>query len=80
VIQSFLRPSANWRAEGTQFAVKKQRFSVEQIAAVPEQIELGLTVADATRQVGISEPAIYRWNKAVRRLRVRPDAGAQAAA
>jgi putative transposase len=43
--------------------VKKKRFSVEQIVAVLKQIELGLTVADAARQMGVSEQAIYRWKK-----------------
>jgi transposase-like protein len=36
---------------GDEFAVKKKRFSVEQI----------MTVAAASRQLGVSEQAIYRW-------------------
>lgn len=43
--------------------MKKKRFSVEQIVAVLKQIELGLSVADASRQMGVSEQAIYRWKK-----------------
>jgi putative transposase len=43
--------------------VKKKRFSVEQIVVVLKQIELGLSVADASRQIGVSEQAIYRWKK-----------------
>jgi putative transposase len=43
--------------------VKKQRFSVEQIVAVLKQVELGMTVADVTRQVGVSEQTYYRWKK-----------------
>ncbi len=43
--------------------MKKKRFSVEQIVAVLKQIELGLTVAEASRQIGVSEQAIYRWKK-----------------
>jgi putative transposase len=43
--------------------VKKKRFSVEQIVAVLKQVELGMMVADATRQVGISEQTYYRWKK-----------------
>lgn len=31
--------------------------------AVLKQVELGLTVADATRQLGISEQTFYRWKK-----------------
>jgi putative transposase len=48
---------------GWGFVVKKKRFSVEQIVAALKQIELGLTVADAARQLGVSEQAIYRWKK-----------------
>jgi putative transposase len=43
--------------------VKRSRFSVEQIVAVLKQVELGLPVADAIRQVGISEQTFYRWKK-----------------
>jgi putative transposase len=43
--------------------VKKKRFSVEQIVATLKQIELGMTVAAASRQLGVSEQAIYRWKK-----------------
>ena len=43
--------------------MKRKRFSVEQIVAALKQIELGLTVADAARQMGVSEQAIYRWKK-----------------
>ena len=43
--------------------MKKKRFSVEQIVATLKQIELGMTVAAASRQLGVSEQAIYRWQK-----------------
>jgi putative transposase len=43
--------------------VKRSRFSVEQIVAALKQVELGLPVADAIRQVGISEQTFYRWKK-----------------
>ena len=43
--------------------MKRKRFSVEQIVAVVKQAELGLPVADITRQVGISEQTFYRWKK-----------------
>jgi putative transposase len=43
--------------------VKRKRFSVEQIVAVLKQAELGMSVADVTRQVGISEQTFYRWKK-----------------
>jgi putative transposase len=43
--------------------VKRKRFSVEQIVAVLKQAELGMSVADVTRQVGISEQTFHRWKK-----------------
>ena len=43
--------------------MKKKRLSVEQIVATLKQIELGMTVAAASRQLGVSEQAIYRWKK-----------------
>jgi len=46
-----------------EFAMKRKRFSVEQIVVVLKQAELGLPVADLTRQVGISEQTFYRWKK-----------------
>jgi putative transposase len=49
--------------KGGLFAMKKKRFSVEQIVAVLKQAELGMPVADLIRQVGISEQTFYRWKK-----------------
>jgi len=43
--------------------VKRKRFSVEQIVAVLKQAELGMSVADLIRQIGISEQTFYRWKK-----------------
>ncbi len=43
--------------------MKRRRFSVEQIVAVLKQVELGLPVAEAIRQVGVSEQTFYRWKK-----------------
>jgi putative transposase len=43
--------------------MKKKRFSVEQIVAVLKQHELGLTVEEIVRQVGISQQTFYRWKK-----------------
>jgi putative transposase len=43
--------------------VKKKRFSVEQIVACLKQVELGMSVADACRQFGVSEQTFYRWKK-----------------
>ena len=41
----------------------KKRFSVEQIAAVLQQVGGGVSVGDVCRQVGISEQTFYRWKK-----------------
>ncbi len=43
--------------------MKRKRFSVEQIVAVLKQAELGTSVADLIRQIGISEQTFYRWKK-----------------
>jgi putative transposase len=43
--------------------VKKQRFSVEQITSVLQQVTRGVPVGDVCRQVGISEQTFYRWKK-----------------
>jgi hypothetical protein len=40
--------------------VKKKRFSVAQIVATFKQIELGLPIAQAARQLWASEQVIYR--------------------
>src|SRR4051812_44741924 len=45
-------------------AVKKKRFSVEQITSVLQQVDGGVPVGDVCRQVGISEQTFYRWKKA----------------
>ena len=44
--------------------MRKSRFSVEQIVAVLRQAEMGMPIADVTRQLGISEQTFYRWKKA----------------
>jgi hypothetical protein len=45
------------------FAVKRKRFSVEQIVGVLKQAEVGVPVAELIRQVGITEQTLYRWKK-----------------
>ena len=43
--------------------MKRKRFSVEQIVAVVKQVEMGISVPELIRQVGISEQTFYRWKK-----------------
>jgi putative transposase len=65
--------------------MKRKRFPVEQIVAVLKQAELGLPVADISRQVGISEQTFYHWKKLyaglqsdqVRELKVLQDENAR---
>ena len=65
--------------------MKRKRFSVEQIVVVLKQAELGLSVAELTGQVGISEQTFYRWKKQygglqsdqVRELKVLQDENAR---
>ena len=45
------------------FAVKRKRFSVEQIVAVLKQAEAGVPIGELIRRVGISEQTFYRWKK-----------------
>ena len=44
-------------------AVKRKRFSVEQITAILKQAEMGTPVAELCRKLGISEQSFYRWKK-----------------
>ena len=48
---------------GQEGAVKKKRFSVEQITAVLQQVTGGVPIAEVCRQVGVSEQTFYRWRK-----------------
>ena len=43
--------------------MKRKRFSVEQISAAVQQHELGTSVADICRKLGIAEATFYRWKK-----------------
>lgn len=45
------------------FAVKRKRFSVEQMVAVLKQGEVGVPVVEVRRRVGITEQTFYRWKK-----------------
>jgi putative transposase len=53
----------NQRIQEGGFAVKRKRYSVEQIVAILKQAEVGVPVAELIRQVGISEQTFYRWKK-----------------
>lgn len=43
--------------------MKKKRYSTEQIVAALKQAEMGMSVADLIRQMGITEQTYYRWKK-----------------
>lgn len=43
--------------------MKRKRYSVEQIVSAIKQHELGTSVADITRKLGIAEQTFYRWKK-----------------
>ena len=67
--------------EANEFAIKRKRFSVEQIVTALKQVELGMSIADLSRRLGISEVTFYRWRKQyagmesdqVRELKQLPD-------
>jgi putative transposase len=43
--------------------VKKKRFTVEHIAGILKQAELGAPISELCRQHGVSEQSYYRWKK-----------------
>ncbi len=43
--------------------MRQSRFSEEQIVAILNQAENGITTAELTRKLGISEATFYRWKK-----------------
>lgn len=45
------------------FAVKKSRFTEQQIAYALHQAKTGASVAEVIRKMGISEQTFYRWKK-----------------
>lgn len=63
-------------------AVKKSRYTEEQIAYALKQAETGTPVAEVLRRMGISEQTFYRWKKLygglgvgeLRRLKQLPEA------
>ena len=44
--------------------MKRKRYSVEPMVAVLTQAELGMSVGDLVRHIGISERTCHRWKKA----------------
>ena len=44
-------------------AMRKSRFSDQQIALALQQVEHGASVAEICRKLGISEQTFYRWKK-----------------
>lgn len=44
-------------------AIKRKRYSTEQIVAILKQAEMGLAMSDLIRQIRISEQTFYRWKK-----------------
>jgi putative transposase len=48
---------------GEERAVKKTRFTEEQIAFALKQAETGTPVAEVIRRMGVSEQTFYRWKK-----------------
>ncbi len=43
--------------------MRQSRFSEEQIVSILNQAENGITTAELTRKLGISEATFYRWKK-----------------
>ncbi len=43
--------------------MKKSRFTDEQIALALKKAEMGVSVAEITRKLGVTEATFYRWKK-----------------
>ena len=43
--------------------MRQNRFTHEQIVAILNQSENGISIGDLTRKLGISEATFYRWKK-----------------
>jgi putative transposase len=43
--------------------MKRKRYSVEQIVAAVKQHEMGVSVPELTRKLGIAEQTFYRWKQ-----------------
>ncbi|CAD7714550.1 hypothetical protein LMG31886_10820 [Xanthomonas hydrangeae] len=43
--------------------MKKSRFTEEQIAYALKQVELGMSVGEVCRKMGIAEATFYVWRK-----------------
>ena len=43
--------------------MKRSKFSEEQIAYAPRQVEAGTPASDVCRQLGVSEATFYAWKK-----------------
>jgi putative transposase len=70
--QRTLRGIEKWKAKNAshfptppteEWLMKKKRFSVEQIAGVLKQAEVGVPIAEIIRKAGTSEQTFYRWKK-----------------
>lgn len=54
--------------------MSRQRFTPEQIIGKLREVEVlvakGMTVSDASRQIGVTEQTLYRWRKEYGGMRV----------
>jgi putative transposase len=49
--------------QGEDFAMKKSKFTEQQIAFALRQAETGTRVAEVCRKMGISQNTFYQWKK-----------------
>lgn len=55
--------AGNFPNQNGGLVMKRKQHSVEQIVDALRQAELGVSVADLVRRLGISEQTYYRWKK-----------------
>lgn len=49
--------------EGQEHVVKKSKFTEDQVAFALKQAELGISVEEVCRKMGISQATFYLWKK-----------------
>ena len=52
--------------------MERKQYADGDIPAMPDRVELGMTVAELTRRLGISDDTFHRWKRAYLQTCVAP--------